>query len=207
MNQDKAKEKLLAGIKEDSNGCWIWQRGKHSLGYGCMMFEGRICWTHRLAYTLFKGEIPERKCVCHHCDNPSCCNPDHLFLGTSRDNTKDRHAKGRDAYGERNGNAKLTDKDVEEIRTKFDGVFGCIKRLAEEYGVSVYQINNILHGKQRMVGITKDWNHEIVSRPPRTEEVKERIRQALKGRPRPKEVVDKIRNSRLKNKLQRTFNL
>lgn len=74
--------------------CWIWKNGR-SHGYGCVRWYGRHAQAHRLAWELTNGAIPEGMCVCHHCDNPPCCNPAHLFVGTIRDNNMDAMDKGR----------------------------------------------------------------------------------------------------------------
>lgn len=82
------------------NGCWIWAGavwGNNS--YGCVKFNGRTWNAHRLAYSLEKGEIPAGLCVLHACDTPLCVNPDHLFLGTQKDNIADRARKGRTSNG------------------------------------------------------------------------------------------------------------
>lgn len=158
MDKDNAKKKLMSGIKRGEDGCWVWQRGRFAEGYGAIVIEKKTMSTHRLSWILFRGDIPKRTHVCHNCDNPPCCNPDHLFLGTTQDNTADRHEKGRDASGQKNGNAKLTDDEVTEIRQRYEGKYGQLTRLAEEYAVSVDQIRNIVRGKQRMTGIAnKDW--------------------------------------------------
>lgn len=80
---------------DKSGDCWIWTASRYRRGYGQAYFEGRYYTAHRLAYTLTFGPVPMGICVCHHCDNPPCCNPAHLFLGTDADNMRDRDAKGR----------------------------------------------------------------------------------------------------------------
>ena len=88
--------------------------------------------------------------VCHHCDNPKCVNPTHLFLGTNADNTRDRHRKGRSKYGETNGRALLLEADVIAIAQKRrHGI--AVKALADEYGVSQATISMILTGR--------NWRH------------------------------------------------
>lgn len=86
---------------EPTSGCWLWSGNVNSNGYGVIGVGSRTDGsrgnelTHRLSYKLNTGEIPVRKMVCHRCDNPSCVNPDHLFLGTQSDNMKDCKSKGR----------------------------------------------------------------------------------------------------------------
>jgi hypothetical protein len=101
--------------------CWLWTGSQDGNGYGKMKVDGGICGrSHRLAYFLAHGVDPADKMVCHTCDNPPCCNPDHLWLGTNSDNQKDCELKGRrpkpPSDGERNGNAKLTMADLGKIR-------------------------------------------------------------------------------------------
>jgi DNA-binding CsgD family transcriptional regulator len=88
-------QKLLAKRSIAPNGCWEWT-GYKLLGYGAMRHGGRkVAKVHRIAYELWRGAIPEGMAVCHHCDNPPCFNPGHLFLGTRKDNMMDAGRKGR----------------------------------------------------------------------------------------------------------------
>ncbi len=82
-------------LVRQENGCWDWPAGTGVSGYGLISYEGRSTGTHRLAWQLTNGPIPEGMFVLHHCDNRRCCNPDHLFVGTHTDNMRDMHAKGR----------------------------------------------------------------------------------------------------------------
>jgi hypothetical protein len=87
-----------------TDGCWIWTAAKQPLGYGSLGPTYQERRAHRFSWLLANGPIPEGAWVLHRCDNPSCVRPDHLFLGDSRANVLDMHAKGRD----RNGNESLT---------------------------------------------------------------------------------------------------
>jgi len=75
--------------------CWEWRGGRHTFGHGSKRIKGVMHYTHRLAWAWVNGPIPEGMCVLHHCDNPPCVNPNHLFLGTKADNNHDKMAKGR----------------------------------------------------------------------------------------------------------------
>lgn len=112
--------------KEGSNGCWEWTGSKMG-GYGGLgwyvrnedgLAEGRPKSTraHRISWELHNGPIPDGLCVLHYCDNPSCVNPDHLFLGTLQDNMDDRNKKHRQASGAKHGRARLTELQVLTIR-------------------------------------------------------------------------------------------
>lgn len=100
------------------SGCWFWLRFANKEGYGRTSYRGKEDFAHRVSYKVFRGEIPSGLFVLHKCDVPCCVNPDHLFLGTPADNTRDMLKKGRNnpTRGERGSSSKLTASDVIAIR-------------------------------------------------------------------------------------------
>ena len=101
--------------------CWEWTAALDTHGYGHIQRKGRtggLVLSHRLAWELQNGDIPEEMHVLHTCDNRKCCNPDHLFLGDNQINVTDKMRKGRfkPNLGEQNGSAKLTEEQVKLIR-------------------------------------------------------------------------------------------
>ena len=127
----------------DGSGCLIWSGSKDRKGYGSVRWEGRTRLAHRVAWLLAHGSWPT-DCALHACDNPSCVNPEHLFSGSVLDNNADCLAKGRNARGEQNGHAKLTNKQVSEIRRRLAGApRGMVTQLAWEYGVAQSAISFI----------------------------------------------------------------
>lgn len=103
------------------DACWLWTGKPHKDGYGVFGIGKKLYLAHRVSYEIANREIPSGLNVLHSCDNPPCCNPAHLFLGTQLDNVRDRDQKGRGnpSRGEKNGNAKLTDAQIESIRTQY----------------------------------------------------------------------------------------
>ena len=108
--------------KVDKSGdCWTWNGSKQGPGYGLFKLKNRLHKAHRVALMLSGIEVPDHLCVLHSCDNPPCCNPAHLRLGTKGENNTERHAKGRTVLpvrcrGENSLNAKLTENQVREMR-------------------------------------------------------------------------------------------
>jgi len=134
-----SREQFEQKIIKDANGCWLWSGAKHVYGYGHLRKDGKLLKTHRVAWEMYRGAIPDGLCILHKCDVPACINPDHLFLGTKTDNNRDRIAKGRTAFGERIATTKLTDDQARAIlidpRTH--------RAIAADYGVAHTQIGRI----------------------------------------------------------------
>lgn len=134
------------------NECWPWLAAKN-FGYGVIGEGGRKTRhlrAHRVSWEIHRGPIPAGLVVCHHCDNPPCVNPAHLFLGTRAGNNLDRVRKGRNPdpartrhVGESNGRAILTEADVREIRRRRQSV----RQQAARFGVSEGTIEAIRSGR------------------------------------------------------------
>ncbi len=136
--------------KKSDNECWMWI-GNRSARYGKMGYKYKIYRPHRFSYMIHNklDTIPEGMCVCHKCDHPFCVNPDHLFLGTQLENIEDKVKKNRCQHmnGETNGNAKLKDDDIIQIRELYaDGMFSQ-KQLSDKFGVTSPMIGFIVRGE------------------------------------------------------------
>lgn len=123
--------------------CWEWQANK-TYGYGLFRVKKSTKRAHRYSWENIHGKISPKMYICHHCDNPCCVNPSHLFLGTPQDNDRDRVRKGRQAKGEKNGNSKLDPNTVMKIRKSYiSGVSS--RKIAAKYGVNKSTILDIHH--------------------------------------------------------------
>lgn len=133
------------GILNQSD-CWEWMGGKRNKGYGSFWLNGRHVVSHRLAWELTNGQIPDGLMVLHKCDNTGCCNPSHLFLGTHHDNMDDMVKKGRQARWVKRTNispsAKMTTDQVLEIRSLKGSVSQ--RKLADMFGISQAAVWKIL---------------------------------------------------------------
>lgn len=127
------------------NGCWEWRAGIDRNGYGRVSINGKYQIASRVSYSIFTGD-PSGLLVCHSCDNPTCINPAHLFLGTYKDNYDDMVAKGRrksaDLKGSRNPNSKLDEATVSLIRA----AYGSQSAIGKQFGVSQRTVSRIRNG-------------------------------------------------------------
>lgn len=138
------EERLMQRVRKLESGCWVWIASKDQDGYP--IFRASVAGQyfhrgHRASYAMFKGAIHEGMHVCHTCDNPSCVNPDHLFLGTIEDNMKDKVAKGRSRVpkGEESVHAVLSEEQAQAILLDARPYTA----IAADYGVSASTIGSI----------------------------------------------------------------
>lgn len=134
-----------------SNGCWIWKLKTNPQGYGTMSLSrkhNKKVRAHRFSAWLHGMPLTDELLVCHRCDNPSCVNPLHLFLGTASDNSQDMVDKGRlnIMHGTKNPASKLNARAVKYIRKHGRKGDGSVQRLAQKYGVNDSTILGVLNG-------------------------------------------------------------
>jgi hypothetical protein len=131
--------------------CWNWTANRPGGRYGHLKYLGKTLLVHRVAYELFVGPIADGLWVLHHCDNPACVRPDHLYLGTPQRNVLDKIERKRGGLGELHGRTQLTVSDVTHIREIMSAPgskMGRRKALIERYGISPTSISRIASGKQ-----------------------------------------------------------
>lgn len=165
--EEKAEFWSLVDASAGPTACWPWLGKRHARGYGNFNIKGKVYRANRIALFLATGEDPGHSGSCHSCDNPPCCNPEHLFAGDQGANAKDMMQKGRggklkgDAHpshlhpenlprGEGHALSKLTDIAVIEIRTLFES--GKSKsQLARDFSISHRLVRNVI--------ARKTWKH------------------------------------------------
>jgi hypothetical protein len=136
--------------EETESGCWPWTGATHQGRYGIIGAGGKggtALKAHRLAWEFANGPIPEGMYVCHHCDNPRCVNPSHLFLGLQTDNMADMVSKERQSRGEDHSHAKLTEEQVIYIREQARSGQRSQVQLAAEFGVRPDYLCKLVKGK------------------------------------------------------------
>ena len=139
---------------EPTTGCWLWTGGLSDTGYGTFLLRkgsrsgGAYMGAHRAAWIFHRGAIKPGAYLCHKCDNRACVNPDHLFLGTQRENMQDCSRKERLRFGEASPAAKLTDQECAQIRGAASGNESQAS-VARRFGINQSTVSRLLHGKRR----------------------------------------------------------
>lgn len=152
-----ATGRFLARVEHDLNGgCWLWSGTMLPVGYGQIQIDGKQISAHRLSWNLFRGEITAGLCVCHRCDVRACVNPDHLFLGTHRDNVRDmlNKGRGRTMSGDDHVRAKIQAGDIPGIWARIQAGER-MASIAGDFGVDQCAINAIRRGRT--------WKREVAA--------------------------------------------
>ncbi len=162
---DSDKARFNSNVRfSNENECWEWG-GVKVKGYGVFLINKNAIKAHRVAYFISNGNIDNTLICCHKCDNPGCCNPNHLFLGTHADNAADKVKKGRQSkgilhsmsvpkekgQGERNGNSKMTASQIADIRNRYNNEKASIKKIAKDFGITSSTVHCIVSNK--------NWKH------------------------------------------------
>lgn len=151
-NKDRFLEKVNKDgpyVKRLKSKCWVWtaaKMGKPPLfHYGQFSLDGKLDKAHRVSWRLFVGEIPKYQMVLHHCDNPECVNPRHLYIGNHQDNANDRIKRNRSRKGEKSPVSKLTDKQVLAIRKIHKVNNFSHQKIADQFNVCRETITQIIN--------------------------------------------------------------
>jgi hypothetical protein len=165
MDKLELAERRILGRLDTSGDCWLWTGALDHRGRGRVWRNGKIVLHHRAVWEILVGPIPEGALLCHHCDNPQCANPEHLYIGDDKSNVRDMWERGRHwtqqqperarelgkqygklntwARGSGNPKAKLTPAQVEEIKT----ATGSSYAIASRYGVNATTVQRIRRGE------------------------------------------------------------
>lgn len=145
-------DRIMSKVVIQDDGCWIWTGaksggdGRDKYKYGYINLCGKLGRVHRVLYEIKEKKIPEGMILLHKCDRPLCVNPDHMIVGTYKDNMDDAETKGRMWHprGESN-HSKLTEEQVIDIKKDISSTY---KSLSDSYGVHPQTIKNIKDGKK-----------------------------------------------------------
>lgn len=151
---EKDIERFWRGVdKRGQDECWEWQKCRTKGGYGVMNVRRKILHCNRIGWTIENGRIPDGMIICHKCDNPSCCNPNHLFVGTDLDNCRDREMKGRghDRTGGNHGRATTNEHAVILMRQIYSSGKYTHKKIAEMFKIKHSAVSDIM--------LRRCWNH------------------------------------------------
>ncbi len=141
--QERLYAKLAVKGEDD---CWEWNGWRHPQGHGQIGLNGTLIYTHRAAWQIAYGPIPEGMYVCHKCDNPPCCNPKHLFLGTAKDNVQDMLTKRRHSHGDRHASKLSTERVVAIKALLAEGKTQ--QSVADEFNISRSMVGFIGRGQR-----------------------------------------------------------
>ena len=151
MNSKKRKSelkrlssKLIERRRVSESGCWLWLGSDNGGGHGKVWAFGKAHYVHRISMIVFRGLTIGESHVLHKCDIPSCFNPKHLYLGTEKQNSKDRMARGFQCRGERIGTSRLTEDVVRSIKN--DALIYKQRTVAKKYGIHQVSVSRIARG-------------------------------------------------------------
>ena len=144
LTQAWDEDRFWSKVLKRPGGCWEWTAARTHNGYGRFTLDRTSLRAHRVSYWLSNGPIPDGLLICHHCDNPGCVRPEHLFAATQKQNVRDAITKGRMAYGERHPRGRLNEVAVRVIRY-FRGK-KTQEELARAFGVSQPMISWVQRG-------------------------------------------------------------
>lgn len=135
-------ERYLRGLRPDGD-CLVWTRSTNGKGYGQTSYGGRMVYVHRVAWALAKGSLEESNLVLHHCDNPPCANPEHLFVGDHKANTADMMTKGRHVQS-----MKPTDPATLAEVVRLSGLGWSTRRIGRGVGLSSSYVSKLIRASR-----------------------------------------------------------
>lgn len=144
-------EERFYGKVDLCGACWLWTGARNSTGYGSILKEGKTALAHRVSFEIHNGPIKDGMCILHHCDNPWCVNPEHLYEGTKADNARDMVERGRFQvkHGVTNGAAKLSDEQVAEVRRVYAAGGMTQQAVAERFDITQSYVSKIVLHQSR----------------------------------------------------------